>query len=190
SSSSSSVTSSSSTSTTGPGPSTSSLALARPTPVPPLARKRYETVFDANLANLNIAASNGPLTSTSSSKPTLLSPSAALAISRKGWRGLSIDLVTSDDKDDVVPNADKDKDSGHGAGENDQSKFNRLPGPVVRIIWEKSRLSRDKLSAIWLECDLSHIGTLDRDTFVKGMWRIDAELRREELERTGRAKRT
>ncbi|KAJ4469048.1 hypothetical protein C8J55DRAFT_564619 [Lentinula edodes] len=189
SSSSSSVTSSSSTSTTGPGPSTSSLALARPTPVPPLARKRYETVFEANLANLNIAASNGPLTSTSS-KPALLSPSAALAISRKGWRGLSIDLVTSDEKDDRVPNKDKDKDNGHGAAENGQTKFNRLPGPVVRVIWEKSRLSREKLSAIWLECDLSHTGSLDRDTFVKGMWRIDAELRREELERTGRAKRT
>ncbi|KAJ4475689.1 hypothetical protein J3R30DRAFT_3224675, partial [Lentinula aciculospora] len=179
---------SSSSSTTAPGPSTSVLSLTRPTPVPLLARKRYETVFDANLTNLNIFASNNASTF-NSPKPALLSPSAALSIPRKGWRGLSIDLITSDEQENGE-DKNKDRDSSGQGKQNAGEQLNRLPGSVVRVIWTKSRLSKDRLGAIWLECDPFHTGFLDREAFIKGMWRIDVELRREELERTGRAKRT
>ncbi|KAJ3740564.1 hypothetical protein DFH05DRAFT_1359331, partial [Lentinula detonsa] len=188
----SSVASSSSTSTTGPDPSTSVLALARPTPVPSLARKRYEAVFDANLANLNIAAAANVVSTVTSSKPALLSPSDAMAVPRKGWRGLSIDLVTSDVSKDGMVDNEKLKGTSYSKQRTGESELNRLPGFAVRTIWTKSRLSRNILGAIWLalECDPFHTGSLDREAFVKGMWRIDSELKREELERTGRAKRT
>ncbi|KAJ3997294.1 hypothetical protein F5050DRAFT_1556646, partial [Lentinula boryana] len=188
-----SIASSSSTSTTGPDPSNSVLALARPTPVPSLARKRYEAVFDANLANLNIAAAANVVSTPTSSKPALLFPSDASAISRKGWRGLSIDLVTSDASKDGMVDNEKLKGTSHSEQRNaGESELNRLPGFAVRTIWTKSRLSKDILGAIWLalECDPFHTGSLDQEAFVKGMWRIDSELKREELERTGRAKRT
>ncbi|KIK58205.1 hypothetical protein GYMLUDRAFT_171186 [Collybiopsis luxurians FD-317 M1] len=61
---------------------------------------------------------------------------------------------------------------------------------MVRVIWNKSRLGKEKLSAVWLESDPFHTGSLDKEAFVKGMWRIDAELRREELDKSARAKRT
>ncbi|KAJ3756899.1 hypothetical protein EV360DRAFT_27601, partial [Lentinula raphanica] len=185
----SSVTSFSSVSTTGPGTSVSALALSRPTPVPTPARKRYEAVFDANLANLNIANAS----SASTSKPALLSPSAALAIPRKGWRGISIDLVTTDEPEDGTVEKERTLNGNGYDGKQDvgQTELNRLPGLVVRTIWIKSRLSKDKLGAIWLglECDPYHTGWLDREAFIKGMWRIDTELKREELSKTGRARR-
>ncbi|KAJ3734011.1 hypothetical protein DFJ43DRAFT_1065662 [Lentinula guzmanii] len=187
----SSVASSSSTLTTGPDPSTSVLALARPTPVPSLARKRYEAVFDANLANLNIAAAANVVSTVTSSKPALLSPSDAMAIPRKGWRGLSIDLVTSDASKDGMVDNEKLKGTSYSKQRiTGESELNRLPGFAVRTIWTKSRLSKDILGAIWLECDPFNTGSLDQEAFVKGMWRIDSELKREELERSGRAKRT
>ncbi|KAF9066340.1 hypothetical protein BDP27DRAFT_1365750 [Rhodocollybia butyracea] len=166
----------SASSSSSPAPSPTSTgtitsALARKTPIPSLARKRYEAVFDANLANLNLIASSA---SNSSSKPALLSPSAATSLPRKGWRGLSIDLITTDDSNE------KSGDANH---------FSQLPGPIVRVIWSKSQLSKKRLRAIWLESDPLPGGYLDREAFVRGMWRIDAELRREELERIGRAKR-
>ncbi|KAF5387565.1 hypothetical protein D9757_006529 [Collybiopsis confluens] len=168
----------------------SAAALSRPTPVPALPRKRYETVFESNLANLKLAASRSTgipsSSSSSSSRPTLLTPSAALAIPRKGWRGLSIDLITSDELENGCQSAEKEKD----AGKIDTGAIGRLPGPMVCVIWNKSQLGKAKLRTIWLESDPSHTGSLDKEAFVKGMWRIDTELRREELDRAARTTRT
>lgn len=109
---------------------------SRATPIPPLARKRYEAVFDANLANYNLLTLNGL---SSNTKPALLSPTSAMAVSgrdRKGWRGLSIDLVTASEGLDIP---------GSELGSGDV-----LPGPIVRVIWSKSRLDNGRLGAIWL----------------------------------------
>jgi len=54
----------------------------------------------------------------------------------------------------------------------------RLDGRIVKVIWCTSKLDKGKLRDIWNECDASSQGSLDRDSFVKGMWRIDEELRR------------
>ncbi|EGO21113.1 hypothetical protein SERLADRAFT_398428, partial [Serpula lacrymans var. lacrymans S7.9] len=51
------------------------------------------------------------------------------------------------------------------------------------LIWGASRLDKEKLRNIWLDCDSARSGSLDRDAFVKGMWRIDEELRRAQLGR-------
>jgi hypothetical protein len=34
------------------------------------------------------------------------------------------------------------------------------------------------------ECDTANEGTLNRDAFIKGMWRIDEELRRAQMKST------
>ncbi|EIN07244.1 hypothetical protein PUNSTDRAFT_127030 [Punctularia strigosozonata HHB-11173 SS5] len=137
--------------TTTPKPSNQSFAsrpsqLSRPTPVPPAARKRYEAVFTANVLNKKRNAK--------------LAPRQAA-----GWRGLSVDLVTSPEAAEDVRLED------------------RLEGAIVREIWIKSRLDRTKLKQIWAECDLTSQGSLDRDAFVTGMWRIDEELRRAQIAR-------
>ncbi|KDQ17910.1 hypothetical protein BOTBODRAFT_104822 [Botryobasidium botryosum FD-172 SS1] len=48
------------------------------------------------------------------------------------------------------------------------------------MIWSCSKLDRGLLRAIWYEeeCDLEKRGSLDREAFARGMWRIDEELRR------------
>jgi len=51
----------------------------------------------------------------------------------------------------------------------------------VRRIWTLSKLDRAVLKSIWAECDPEGMGTLDRESFVKGMWRIDEELRRAQM---------
>ncbi|KAF7295485.1 hypothetical protein MIND_01088400 [Mycena indigotica] len=76
-----------------------------------------------------------------------------------GWRGLSVDLIRDP------------------AGEGDTPSSDILPGNVVRVVWCRSRLPKQNLSSIWTECDPQGTGSLDRDAFARGMWRIDEELR-------------
>jgi len=78
--------------------------------------------------------------------------------------GRSGNLEDEDDDEDVVIGNDE-----------------HLGGHVIRVIWSRSKLDREKLSAIWSECDPTSKGTLDRESFVKGMWRIDEELRRAQI---------
>ncbi|KAJ7721562.1 hypothetical protein DFH07DRAFT_1007636 [Mycena maculata] len=92
--------------------------------------------------------------------PALLTPRRRTAA---GWRGLSVDLTSP------------------GAADEPEC----LPGPVVCVLWARSRLPRPTLSAIWTECDPGRTGALDREAFVRGMWRIDEELRRAEVNRSG-----
>ncbi|KAJ7583028.1 hypothetical protein C8J56DRAFT_792336 [Mycena floridula] len=133
--------------------------LSRPTPVPAAARKRYELVFNANVVQRR------------KQKPLLLSPVTTRKTRQAaGWRGLSIDLTTNDPSpdDDWVEDGD---DLVIGSHE-------RLEGYIVRHIWSRSKLDKAKLGEIWKECDVGNRGTLDCEGFVKGMWRIDEDLRR------------
>ncbi|KAH9900965.1 hypothetical protein C8Q73DRAFT_676417 [Cubamyces lactineus] len=152
-------------------PKPKSAQLSRPTPVPPAARKRYEAVFNGNvLAARQIERAKSP--------PPRKPRQAA------GWRGLSVDLITNPE---AIPGAERAPSSGSGsvagsrAGSMDESDVGaeeKLDGAVVRAIWKLSRLERETLRVIWMECDPAGTGSLDRDAFVKGMWRIDEELRK------------
>lgn len=53
-----------------------------------------------------------------------------------------------------------------------------LDGCVVKMIWSCSKLDRGLLRLIWEECDPDKRGSLDREAFARGMWRIDEELRK------------
>ncbi|KAJ7438470.1 hypothetical protein FB451DRAFT_1570235 [Mycena latifolia] len=130
-------------------------ALARAPPIPPAPRARYDALFGSLLS------AHAP------QRPALLAPRRRTAA---GWRGLSVDLI----RDPTGP-ASPDDEGGAGA------EGERLPGPVVCVLWSRSRLPRAVLSAIWSECDPARSGALDRDAFARGMWRIDEELRRAAL---------
>ncbi|KAH9483932.1 Increased rDNA silencing protein 4 [Psilocybe cubensis] len=131
----------------------------RPTPVPLAARRRYEAVFTANVIQRRRAQKRS-----STEKPALLSPGEARGRRALGWRGLSIDLITGDELPEPVDES---------VGPDDV-----LEAAIVRCIWKKSRLSNAQLADIWNECDIAGKGALNIDAFVKGMWRIDEELRR------------
>ncbi|KAI0748462.1 hypothetical protein C8Q80DRAFT_1104002 [Daedaleopsis nitida] len=139
--------------------------LTRPTPVPPAARKRYETVFNRNvIAARRVERAKSP--------PPNRKPRQAA-----GWRGLSVDLITNPENNPSsgVSNARTEP------VEMDVGAEERLDGETVRAVWKLSRLDRAMLRAIWMECDPLGSGSLDRDGFVKGMWRIDEELRKAQL---------
>ncbi|KAL1732460.1 hypothetical protein EV714DRAFT_247685 [Schizophyllum commune] len=160
-------TSSSTHNARGAGPS--KLVLSRPTPVPPAARARYETVFNGNVVQSRKAAQK---------KPTLLSPSAARKTRQAaGWRGLSVDLITGEDGHPLNDSNDIEVDQA-------VTDEDRLDGRVVRLIWQRSRLEKHKLAQIWNEVDAIQRGSLDRDAFVRGMWRIDEELRRAQMRKS------
>lgn len=114
------------------------LSLARPTPIPPAARKRYENLFNANVIQKRKADKQ---------KPALLNPDTARKTRQAaGWRGVSIDLTTSDEpptvnEDDWIADGDE---LVIGPSE-------RLDGYVIRHIWSRSRLDKSKLADIWYD---------------------------------------
>ncbi|KAL0946535.1 hypothetical protein HGRIS_012743 [Hohenbuehelia grisea] len=177
--------------------------LMRPAFVPVAARRRYERVFDGNVAQARKAdralrklLKSGVRGSEKSAKPARLNLQQAKGLRTRqaaGWRGLSVDLITglSDDEDegDDSDGSEKGKGKDRMTGmEEDEEEWEdigpkaegdeRLDGYVVRLIWQQSRLDRHKLRDIWLECDPTNTGSLSREAFIKGMWRIDEELRR------------
>jgi len=80
---------------------------------------------------------------------------------------LSVDLIVHpEDQKDIQPGVAID------------SELLKLDREVVKIIWSRSRLKADKLKSIWLECASVDEDALDQDSFARGMWRIDEELRR------------
>lgn len=101
---------------------------------------------------------------------------------------MSVDLITSPEPETPatpstpMPRKDKGLDD-----EEDVGSEERLDGAIVRRIWMCSKLERRKLRDLWCECDPNGTGSLDRDAFVKGMWRIDEELRRAQLLRGTRS---
>lgn len=48
-----------------------------------------------------------------------------------------------------------------------------IHGYVVRDLWRRSRVPDDTLSRIWDLVDRNHNGTLDRESFLVGMWLVD-----------------
>ncbi|KAI0807805.1 hypothetical protein C8Q74DRAFT_1229370 [Fomes fomentarius] len=151
-------------STTTPKPK--SAQLARPTPVPPAARRRYEAVFKGNvIASRQAERAKSP--------PPNRKPRQAA-----GWRGLSVDLITNPEFTSNAGSAALAESVDEEIGPED-----RLDGETVRAIWKLSRLERATLRVIWVECDPAGTGFLDRDGFVKGMWRIDEELRKAQMQR-------
>ena len=109
--------------------------LFRPTPVPIVARKRYEAVFFANVnAQRRLKLKT----------PSLLSANSALnsnpgtpTTPRKGWRGVSVDLVTNPEDHPLISTS------------GDDEEISRLEGHVVKTIWTRSRLLPEKLRDIW-----------------------------------------
>lgn len=149
---------------------------------------------------------NGLLTPDSIPSASLASPGGR-ARRAAGWRGLSVDLITGDpdsvaaqlnggvqkDKGKAKEESDSDseeeedlvkvrsrlfKEKSIRASEQVVGKDERLEGPVVKLVWKRSGLEKRRLAEIWNECDPMQVGSLDIEGFVKGMWRIDEELRR------------
>ncbi|KAF9535245.1 hypothetical protein CPB83DRAFT_841458 [Crepidotus variabilis] len=170
---------SSASSVTGVSVNGMGLKAKRPTPVPLAARKRYEAVFIRNVIQrrkVSNAKGNG--------KPTLLSPSEARGRRAAGWRGLSVDLITGggDGADHAAPAHPKHPLRSDSSDEEVLENDEALGGAIVRVIWKKSGLDSARLAEIWNECDTTSDGSLTIDTFVKGMWRIDEELRRTQVQ--------
>ena len=119
-------------------PSLLSLKSKRPTPVPLAARKRYEVVFNANIIQRRKAEK-----SKLQEKPTLLSVTEARSRRAVGWRGLSVDLLTTND----IP---QQLNHGNGSAIDDTiGPDERLEGPIIRQIWKRSGLQNSRLAEIW-----------------------------------------
>lgn len=56
---------------------------------------------------------------------------------RKGWRGLSVDLITNPVENIVPPDPDESQENW------------KLDGQIVKVIWSKSKLRPEKLREIW-----------------------------------------
>ncbi|KAH9945780.1 uncharacterized protein BXZ73DRAFT_86051 [Epithele typhae] len=152
-------------STTTPKPRLAQLM--RPTPVPALARRRYESVFNGNV----VAARQAIFTK---SPPPNRKPRQAA-----GWRGLSVDLITNPEISSSA--APRTAGTLTETVQEEVGSEERLDGAIVKAVWKLSRLDNATLRMIWIECDPMAIGSLDRDGFVKGMWRIDEELRKAQV---------
>ncbi|THU80121.1 hypothetical protein K435DRAFT_874711 [Dendrothele bispora CBS 962.96] len=165
--------------------SNGSLPTTRPTPIPAAVRPRYETAFDTAVIQKRQAQLLRNRQWEKEGRPSLLSPGVASPKrTRPGWRGLSIDLITGGD-DLTGSNDDPTKGKGPDGDDLDVDTHvgptERLEGYIVKIIWSRSKLPKQKLGAIWNECDPATKGSLDRESFCKGMWRIDEELRRSQM---------
>lgn len=105
-----------------------------------------------------------------------------------------MDLITGGDESPVVvrlEDAQPDEVVNEDVGPDE-----RLEGRIVKVLWKRSGLAKERLKEIWYvsvlavclsytylvicrsECDVTYQGSLDREGFVRGMWRIDEELRR------------
>ncbi|KAG2146854.1 uncharacterized protein EDB93DRAFT_1085666 [Suillus bovinus] len=156
--------------------------LLRPTPVPPAARTRYEALFVATVINRRKVAKKAKLKSPPSSTLTVKKSRQAA-----GWRGLSVDLITNPEDHPILPLKETENDDDDDTDLVPVGPEERLGGRIVKLVWSASKLDRSKLRDIWNDCDPSSTGLLDREAFVKGMWRIDEELRRAQLTRRASA---
>lgn len=154
----------------------------RPTPVPSAARKRYISVFNANILQRRRAEAQIP-------SPRKLSYAEAKAKRTRqaaGWRGLSVDLITATPEeltahDQSIKGKQKEWDIELVVNES-IGPHETLEGQIVKAIWVRSRIEKSKLAEIWNECDPHGKGALDADSFARGMWRIDEHLRRSQTQ--------
>ncbi|TFK30028.1 hypothetical protein FA15DRAFT_663351 [Coprinopsis marcescibilis] len=159
----------------------------RPTPVPAAARKRYEAVFNGNIIQRRraekkqrkIALMKLQGNAGGNKGNSFLNPNEYRGRRAAGWRGLSVDLINADPKTVADQlNQQKKEDEEEDKVNEFVGKDERIEGAIVKFIWKNSGLGKKRLGEIWNECDPHHTGSLDLDNFVKGMWRIDEELRR------------
>ncbi|KAG0697007.1 hypothetical protein DFH29DRAFT_1082587 [Suillus ampliporus] len=155
--------------------------LLRPTPVPPAARTRYETLFVATVISRRKAERAAKKAKRKS--PPLSPSSIKKSRQAAGWRGLSVDLITNPENHPILPLKEADSDDDDDVDQVPVGPEERLGGRIVRLVWSASKLDRGKLRDIWNDCDSPSTGFIDREAFVKGMWRIDEELRRAQLSR-------
>ncbi|KAH9993831.1 hypothetical protein BJV77DRAFT_997098 [Russula vinacea] len=134
-------------------------------------RARYDALFTANVRSH---------TPKLSPRPTPMPAKRQNA----GWRGLSIDVPPPPPL--PISASSSPTPPGSALTEKELGPDARLDGRLVREIWLKSRLGPQRLRGIWSECDPDGTGSLDRDAFVRGMSRIDEELRRAQV--LGRAR--
>jgi hypothetical protein len=148
----------------------------RPTPVPLAARRRYEKVFRANVIQRRKAVEEQKKTK---AKNGLLSPNNGASPTSgrgRGWRGLSVDLITGDPdsvaeqlngaaaKKDKGKARDTDSDSEDDDDlvkvksklfekekENEEvvGKDERLEGAIVKLVWKRCGLEKRRLAEIW-----------------------------------------
>ena len=119
----------------------------RPTPVPSAARKRYISVFNANILQRRRAEAQNP----SPRKLSYVQAKTKRTRQAAGWRGLSVDLITATPEELVAH------------GQNIQGKEwdielvvnesigpdETLQGQIVKAIWLRSRIEKSKLAEIW-----------------------------------------
>lgn len=111
--------------------------LLRPTPVPIAARKRYEALFFANInAQRRMAAKKVSPAPSAGSSPNPSQPGTPTT-PRRGWRGVSVDLVTNPEEKTLLACLAEDIEG------------NRLDGRTVKSIWSRSHLAPEKLKDIW-----------------------------------------
>ncbi|KAI0084001.1 hypothetical protein BDY19DRAFT_910186 [Irpex rosettiformis] len=134
----------------------------RTPPVPLAARRRYDNVFNKNVMAQRAAAKE--------KERAMSPPFGRKARQAAGWRGLSVDLITNPEMAPTPP--------GPAAEEIEVTSEDRLDGRIVAKIWKMSKVEKTKLQSIWKECNMAGRGSLDREAFSKGMWRIDEELRK------------
>ncbi|KAI6028521.1 hypothetical protein F5J12DRAFT_383470 [Pisolithus orientalis] len=153
--------------------------LHRPTPVPASARARYETLF--------VSALLGQRQIEKQSRRRFLpcKPISQKERQAAGWRGLSLDLLAQQEDHTILSPDSRESELASDSDSNcaPVSAEEKLNGRIVKYIWKASRLDRRKLWDIWNECDPQKTGSLDRNAFIQGMWRIDEELRRAQLAR-------
>ncbi|KAF8136487.1 hypothetical protein EV363DRAFT_1294103 [Boletus edulis] len=160
------------------GGSVKSSPLLRPTPVPLAAQSRYESLFDSAVRGRRKAEKKVQKTKLLSPPPLSVKKGRQAA----GWRSLSVDLTTTPEDHPILSSEKgvEDKEEEESFSVAPEEKLN---GRIVKHVWSASRLDRQKLRNIWNDCDPQCTGSVDRDAFVRGMWRIDEELRRAQLAR-------
>ncbi|KAF7778643.1 hypothetical protein Agabi119p4_2988 [Agaricus bisporus var. burnettii] len=158
-----------------PSSSILSPATAKPkrqTPVPLAAQKRYGAVFNANIIQRRRVAA------IRANEPRRLAHAEAKrGRQAAGWRGLSVDLITAT-PEELQDAKGKNREQSLPQVDESVGPNDRLEGSIIKSIWSRSGIEKRKLVEIWNECDADKQGSLDLESFVRGMWRIDEQLRR------------
>ncbi|VDC02894.1 unnamed protein product [Peniophora sp. CBMAI 1063] len=173
------------------GISVSGLNRGRAPPMPPAARARYDRVFDANWRASVARPSKKAKTGKEGGDGMLSVPGAETPRTRKGWRGLSVDLIPADNPALAGDGADGNASEKAGARAREKEEVvppdARLPSGVVKRLWSLSRLDKARLKDIWDSVSdpakpaSERKGGLTRDAFARGMWAIDDDLRRAKI---------
>jgi len=117
--------------------------------VPSAARKRYISVFNANILQRRRAEAQFP-------SPRKFSHAEAKAKRTRqaaGWRGLSVDLITATPEeltahDQSIKGKQKEWDIELVVNES-VGPHETLEGQIVKAIWVRSRIEKSKLAEIW-----------------------------------------